>query len=116
MRGWIGEGRVNGQSLIWRDGWAEWKKADGVFAQLTQPAAQVTPSAAPAKSVPSVASAAAAIAAPAPPSAAPSITRADEPRPIALRRRSNVPTVIAVLAMTALLVLSAGFLFFITRD
>ena len=115
MRGWINEGRVNGQSLIWRDGWPEWKKADGVFTQLAQPVAATTSpmTAAPAMSVPSVASVAPSAIAPTPPSAAPSASRVDEPRPTVRRRKSNLPTIVAVVVMTLLLALSTVILIFV---
>jgi len=31
MRQWIGEGRVSGDSMVWREGWADWKKAGGLL-------------------------------------------------------------------------------------
>ncbi len=34
FRGWIVEGRVTAPSLVWREGWAEWRKAGEVFPQL----------------------------------------------------------------------------------
>jgi hypothetical protein len=34
MRKWIGEGRVSADSLVWRDGWADWKSAAAVFPAL----------------------------------------------------------------------------------
>lgn len=34
MRKWIGEGRVTADSLVWREGWGDWKKASTVFPQL----------------------------------------------------------------------------------
>lgn len=37
FRAWIAEGRVTGDSLIWRQDWPEWKRADAVFAQLQGP-------------------------------------------------------------------------------
>jgi hypothetical protein len=36
MRKWLGEGRVSGDSLVWRDGWPEWKNAAQVFPSLAQ--------------------------------------------------------------------------------
>lgn len=35
MRQWIDEGRVAADSLVWRDGWAEWRTAKDVFPDLT---------------------------------------------------------------------------------
>jgi hypothetical protein len=34
MRKWLGEGRVSSDSLVWRDGWADWKSAAAVFPSL----------------------------------------------------------------------------------
>ena len=34
MRGWIDEGRVSADSLVWREGWRDWKEAAEIFPQL----------------------------------------------------------------------------------
>lgn len=34
MRKWIAEGRVSGDSLVWREGWRDWEEAASVFPQL----------------------------------------------------------------------------------
>lgn len=34
MRKWLGEGRVGADSLIWREGWSDWKTASEVFPGL----------------------------------------------------------------------------------
>ena len=34
MRTWIGEGRVSVDSLVWREGWRDWREAFEVFPQL----------------------------------------------------------------------------------
>lgn len=34
MRKWIGEGRVSADSLVWREGWAEWQTAGPLFPSL----------------------------------------------------------------------------------
>jgi len=34
MRSWIVEGRVSGDSLVWREGWRDWQEAGEVFPQL----------------------------------------------------------------------------------
>lgn len=34
MRKWIGEGRVSADSLIWREGWADWKTAASQFPEM----------------------------------------------------------------------------------
>jgi hypothetical protein len=47
MRKWIGEGRVSADSLIWREGWPEWKTAASQFPEMagaSAPRAAVAPS------------------------------------------------------------------------
>jgi len=34
MRKWIGEGRVSPDSLVWREGWADWRSAAETFPSL----------------------------------------------------------------------------------
>jgi hypothetical protein len=34
MRSWLQEGRVGGDSLVWREGWPDWREASKVFPQL----------------------------------------------------------------------------------
>lgn len=34
MRGWLTEGRVSPETLVWREGWADWQEAGAVFPQL----------------------------------------------------------------------------------
>lgn len=34
MRKWLGEGRVGADSLVWREGWSDWKTASDVFPGL----------------------------------------------------------------------------------
>ena len=31
MRQWIAEGRVNAESMVWREGWDDWKQAGSLF-------------------------------------------------------------------------------------
>jgi hypothetical protein len=78
MRNWLAEGRVSGDSLVWREGWTDWRSAGQVFPQLAggpqhaagpMPAAAAVPSAA----VPSAAQASTAASSPA--DAAPRSTR-----------------------------------------
>lgn len=38
MRKWLTEGRVTSDSLVWREGWADWLPATDVFPQLGKPA------------------------------------------------------------------------------
>jgi hypothetical protein len=50
MRKWLGEGRVSADSLVWREGWPDWRKAAKVFpslAPVTAPAAPAASGAAP---------------------------------------------------------------------
>lgn len=46
MRDWLNEGRVSPETLVWREGWADWQEAGSVFPQL-QPAASGLPEAPP---------------------------------------------------------------------
>jgi len=48
MRRWIAEGRVSGDSLVWREGWTDWRQASQVFTSLPSalPQPPPTPSAA----------------------------------------------------------------------
>ncbi len=39
MRGWLAEGRIGTESLVWREGWRDWREAGGVFPQLSAAAA-----------------------------------------------------------------------------
>ena len=34
MRSWLGQGRVGTDSLVWREGWPDWRQASKVFPQL----------------------------------------------------------------------------------
>jgi hypothetical protein len=45
MRAWIEEGRVGASSLVWRNGWPEWRSAAAVFPQLRPLGDSVTPGA-----------------------------------------------------------------------
>ena len=49
MHRWIEEGRVSGDSLVWRDGWADWQPASTVLAGLLPGQANpgITPAAEP---------------------------------------------------------------------
>ena len=37
MRKWVGEGRVSNDSLVWREGWTDWRTAGQVFPSLAGP-------------------------------------------------------------------------------
>jgi hypothetical protein len=37
MRAWIEENRIAGTSLVWREGWPDWRSAAAVFPQLAAP-------------------------------------------------------------------------------
>ena len=39
MRKWIAEGRVSSDSLVWREGWSDWRDAGTLFASLATPTA-----------------------------------------------------------------------------
>jgi len=34
MRKWVSEGRVSADSLVWREGWPDWKNAGSLFTEL----------------------------------------------------------------------------------
>lgn len=46
MRKWISEGRVSSDSLVWREGWAEWREAGPLFPNLPTAAASSSAAAA----------------------------------------------------------------------
>lgn len=35
VRGWLASGIITADSLVWRNGWPEWQRADSIFAQLS---------------------------------------------------------------------------------
>ena len=43
MRRWLAEGRVSGDSLVWREGWADWKNAGQLFPHLAAAASTAGP-------------------------------------------------------------------------
>jgi hypothetical protein len=55
MRGWLAEGRINADSLVWREGWRDWQPAAQVFAQLAGQGLQafqgIGPAAAPSSAI-----------------------------------------------------------------
>ena len=44
MRRWITEGRVSADSLVWREGWADWKAANTLFSDLAGGTTTASPS------------------------------------------------------------------------
>ncbi|MGD0897258.1 MAG: GYF domain-containing protein, partial [Thermoguttaceae bacterium] len=36
MQGWLAEGRLSADSLVWREGWRDWQEAGSVFPQLKE--------------------------------------------------------------------------------
>ncbi len=52
MRKWIAEGRVSGDSLVWREGWTDWRNAGQLFPSLAAAASPVNVVTAPTTSVP----------------------------------------------------------------
>ena len=36
MRTWLAEGRIAAETLVWREGWRDWREAEGVFPQLSR--------------------------------------------------------------------------------
>ena len=46
MRRWIAEGRVSGDSLVWREGWTDWRNAAQLFPSLGGGGAAASPAAA----------------------------------------------------------------------
>lgn len=53
MRKWLTEGRVTSDSLVWREGWADWLPATEVFPSLGKPTPPLFNSVAPSASKPS---------------------------------------------------------------
>lgn len=45
LRKWISEGRVSGDSLVWREGWSDWRSAGQLFSALGGPSALAAPAA-----------------------------------------------------------------------
>ena len=43
MRGWLAEGRITADTLVWREGWRDWQPAGSVFPQLSPNAADSRP-------------------------------------------------------------------------
>ena len=37
IKQWLTEGRIAADTLVWKEGWAEWKRGDEVFESLASP-------------------------------------------------------------------------------
>ncbi|MBN2579444.1 MAG: DUF4339 domain-containing protein [Pirellulales bacterium] len=44
LRSWLNEGRISGDTLVWRQGWSDWQEAQLLFPELRQAAAAPLPS------------------------------------------------------------------------
>jgi len=47
LRGWLSEGRIGAEMLVWREGWPQWRVAGEVFPQLVRRPQPVLPKAPP---------------------------------------------------------------------
>lgn len=90
MRKWMGEGRVSADSLVWREGWPDWRKAAKIFPSLA-------PATAPATAAPQV-------------SVAPVNAAANAPRRTLKSPRKKNSTTLAITAIAILVLLSLGLL------
>jgi hypothetical protein len=104
LRRWIAEGRVSNDSLVWREGWADWREAGHLFGALLG-----TP--APAAATAMAADVATALArGPGAPSALPSVVASSSPRsagerkPVA-RKRGNDMAVAALVGLVLVCVI-----------
>jgi len=88
MRKWIAEGRVTGTSLVWREGWPDWRNAGEALPELSRPTMPAEP--------------AVAVVAPA---AARSTTRY-----VAGRKKSNALAITALVLLTILSLVMVGVL------
>lgn len=112
MRKWLAEGRVSPEALVWREGWEDWLTAAPVFPSLQAssssssappppPAASETPEPA---AAPKPVASPTAVATPAPRTVAadPELGAATETKSTSqayAKRRSNLPALIAVVAL-----------------
>lgn len=102
MRRWLNEGRVGPDSLVWREGWTDWKLAGPVFPELTSHAfrVQTAPVTARLAEAPQASS-------PVRPQLNPtSVATAAEMRRATARRKSLVPVIGLGLLIIALLVVT----------
>ncbi len=113
MRGWIKEGRVTADCLVWREGWGDWKRADVTFPSLgkgpavASAAVAVAPQAAvPQAGVPQAAVPQVGVAHPVGPQAGvavsadsfgiPSVGTSSTGRPLTYRRRNKTGRVVGI--------------------
>ncbi len=104
MRKWISEGRVSSDSLVWREGWEDWRTATEIFPSLGPAATPPVPAPA---TYASTAPGTYASTAPAAPSAA-----SYRPR----RRNSTARTIALVVVLGIMCVALLGMLFYVTRS
>jgi hypothetical protein len=98
LRSWIAEGRVSPDSLVWREGWDEWRAMNGLFS---------SPSSTPVPPVPEVPD-------PSPPSSTPVdvptivtpiAVATDTPTMVKHRRKRQVRRLVVILAILCLVLL-----------
>ncbi|MBI1899934.1 MAG: DUF4339 domain-containing protein [Planctomycetia bacterium] len=134
MRRWVDEGRVTPDSLVWREGWPDWKQAQTVFPRYSAMPAPVPMGAMPALPVglsapvgypagpmmPGMASAMPAGAMPAavmPGMAVPMTDpMAGTGRRTVYRRRSNTATVAAIIVLSFMLIAGVVILIMVLKD
>ncbi len=115
MRQWLHEGRVSGDSLVWREGWTDWVAADTVFSQFA-PVAQPAVAAPQAASGPIYSPANDQL------TSAPSLSQAHDVVPRTARRTKKKGPSPMVVVCTALgigiflLSILAAAIYFATRD
>jgi hypothetical protein len=108
MRQWLDEGRVTGDSLLWREGWADWKRADAVFTRFGgTPVGAYLPQGAPVPVVPAGAYN--------PATAGPPVTAAG--RRTVYRRKNGAGWVVAIVVLSlAAIILGAVLVWVLTNN
>ena len=108
MRRWLSEGRVSADSMVWREGWADWRLAAPVF-----PALESAPSAAPSSSSAKSAAVKPAAVKSAPSFLVPGDEEQDISKPVAaparrgaVKKKSIVPLIILGLLIVVLLIVT----------
>lgn len=112
IQSWIAEYRITPSTLVWRDGWAQWKNASEVFPQLADAAARNRPLAA--NAAPDPAASADLVVAPAAEGAAVLIGDASLGQQRSARKRRRIRLVIG-LAATVCCLLGALILLWLLR-